>query len=205
EYRHVIDWLVRKPGAFADYRYRQDLFPSSRFRLAYDLLWQQQPERAVKEYLQILYLAARRREAGVEEALRHLLQEGRPFTAAAVEEDLGRRDPSRSVTEVSVAPVDLALYDALLDSKEAEDGAAGGREGSAGAVLEGPASAHLPVELRGPGAAGAAGGAQLRALPAGVGGAGVPGAGAAPDRTVAAGIATAAGEELARPGSEAVA
>ena len=31
-YRHVIDWLVRKPGAFADYRYRADLFPSSRFR-----------------------------------------------------------------------------------------------------------------------------------------------------------------------------
>ncbi len=33
-YRHIIDWLVRKPGAFADYRYRADLFPSSRFRLA---------------------------------------------------------------------------------------------------------------------------------------------------------------------------
>ena len=38
DYRHVIDWLVRKPGAFADYRYRADLFPSSRFRMAYDLL-----------------------------------------------------------------------------------------------------------------------------------------------------------------------
>lgn len=25
-YRHVIDWLVRKPGAFAQYRYRQELF-----------------------------------------------------------------------------------------------------------------------------------------------------------------------------------
>ena len=36
EYRHVIDWLVRKPGAFADYRYREELFPSSRFRLVYD-------------------------------------------------------------------------------------------------------------------------------------------------------------------------
>ena len=57
-YRHVIDWLVRKPGAFADYRYRADLFPSSRFRLAYDVLLMQQPERAAKEYLSILQLAA---------------------------------------------------------------------------------------------------------------------------------------------------
>ncbi len=54
EYRHVIDWLVRKPGAFADYRYRADLFPSSQFRLAYDTLLLQQPARAAKEYLGIL-------------------------------------------------------------------------------------------------------------------------------------------------------
>jgi hypothetical protein len=73
DYRHVIDWLVRKPGAFADYRYRSDLFPSSRFRLAYDVLVQQQPPRAAKEYVQLLYLAARHSEAGVEAALRHLL------------------------------------------------------------------------------------------------------------------------------------
>ncbi len=38
QYRHIIDWLQRKPGAFADYRYRADLFPSSRFRAAYDVL-----------------------------------------------------------------------------------------------------------------------------------------------------------------------
>jgi len=37
-YRHVIDWLVGKPGAFAAYRYRDDLFPSSLIRLAYDQL-----------------------------------------------------------------------------------------------------------------------------------------------------------------------
>jgi len=32
-YRHIIDWLVRKPGAFAGYRYREHLFPTSRFRI----------------------------------------------------------------------------------------------------------------------------------------------------------------------------
>ena len=31
DYRHVIDTLVRKPGAFENYRYRDDLFPTSRF------------------------------------------------------------------------------------------------------------------------------------------------------------------------------
>jgi transposase len=36
-YRHVIDWLVRKPGAFTNYRYKDDLFPTSQFRIAYDL------------------------------------------------------------------------------------------------------------------------------------------------------------------------
>ena len=34
QYRHIIDWLQRKPGAFANYRWRADLFPSSRFRAA---------------------------------------------------------------------------------------------------------------------------------------------------------------------------
>ena len=37
-YRHIIDWLVRKPGAFENYVYREELFPTSRFRMAYDAL-----------------------------------------------------------------------------------------------------------------------------------------------------------------------
>ena len=36
EYRHVIHSLVRKPGAFARYRWRADLFPGVLFRVAYD-------------------------------------------------------------------------------------------------------------------------------------------------------------------------
>jgi len=39
-YRHVIDWLVRKPGAFTNYRYRSDLFPTHQFRMTYDYLQQ---------------------------------------------------------------------------------------------------------------------------------------------------------------------
>ena len=97
-YRHVIDWLVRKPGAFADYRYRADLFPSSRFRLAYDVLLMQQPERAAKEYLSILQLAARESESGVEAALRRLLDEElMPLTVSAVLAELRKNDRARVV------------------------------------------------------------------------------------------------------------
>ena len=37
-YRHVIGHLLRKPGAFANYQYREELFPSVVFRQAYDAL-----------------------------------------------------------------------------------------------------------------------------------------------------------------------
>ena len=36
--RHVIGSLVRKPGAFARYRFREQMFPTMTFRLAYDAL-----------------------------------------------------------------------------------------------------------------------------------------------------------------------
>ena len=59
EYRHIIDWLVRKPGAFTSYRFRQELFPSSCFRQAYDALVACNQATADREYLGILHLAAR--------------------------------------------------------------------------------------------------------------------------------------------------
>jgi len=176
QYRHVIDWLVRKPGAFADYRYREDLFPSSHFRMAYDALRERQPARADKEYLRILYLAARESEVGVEAALVELLNEGGRMDAAAVTARLRQQGQVQQATEVTVAAVDLRLYDALLDGTEAEDGEGQGREGEAGSVSEGTAPASLPEQLRGAGATGSTGGAELRAVPAGSGPTGVPGA-----------------------------
>jgi Mu transposase, C-terminal domain len=202
EYRHVIDWLVRKPGALADYRYRRDLFPSSRFRLAYDVLVQRQPERAAQEYLSILYLAARRSESGVEAALRRLLEAGGAPNAAAVREELNRSDKDSSPMQATVGPVDLASYDALLGGKEADDDERG-CSGDAGGLPEGAAPAGVPVGLRRVGSAGAAGSVQLRAVPVGPGAAGVPGTTRPADGTAAAGLAAAFGEELAGIGPEA--
>jgi hypothetical protein len=51
DYRHIIDWLVRKPGAFDNYRYRDELFPTSRFRMVWDALRELTPARANKRYL----------------------------------------------------------------------------------------------------------------------------------------------------------
>jgi hypothetical protein len=73
QYRHIIDWLVRKPGAFENYRYREDLFPTHRFRMAYDWLTDRQAPGATRQYLRILELAARGSETAVDDALRLLM------------------------------------------------------------------------------------------------------------------------------------
>jgi hypothetical protein len=119
QYRHVIDWLVRKPGAFAQYRYRSDFFPPSRFRLAYDLLVSRQPQQGEREYLRLLQLAARETEAGVDAALRTLLEQEQPLSLAAVQQLLQDRPPLRPATAVRVDAIDLRHYDALLLAPEA--------------------------------------------------------------------------------------
>src|SRR6516225_3987500 len=115
DYRHIIEWLVRKPGAFENYRYKEDLFPTSRFRMAYDALRETAPARAVKEYLKILKLAAEEGETAVGEALRELL-EGKTetvLTAESVSELLRRLDTITPVRVVEVAMPNLASFDAL--------------------------------------------------------------------------------------------
>jgi hypothetical protein len=115
DYRHIIEWLVRKPGAFESYRYQEDLFPTSRFRMAYDALKETMPGRASKEYLKILKLAAEEGEVQVDEALRSLLEgtiETR-ITVEAIGELLVKLDSIAPVTMVEVAAVDLSGFDLL--------------------------------------------------------------------------------------------
>jgi hypothetical protein len=142
-YRHIIDWLVRKPGAFANYVYREELFPTSRFRMAYDALRAAQPERGHKEYLGILYLAARQSETAVDEALRTLLASDRPVTRAAVEELVQRAEEVPAVTEVTVEEVDLLGFDDLLTHKEVWNEFQGGCEGEVDGLLAGTALADV--------------------------------------------------------------
>ena len=115
DYRHIIDWLVRKPGAFANCRYRDDLFPTSRFRMAYDALRGINLYQADREYLKILHLAAMETETGVDDALRLLFASDEPISADAVEEIVrsGRLVPPP--TDVAIPAVDLSEYDTLLE------------------------------------------------------------------------------------------
>ena len=119
QYRHIIDWLVRKPGAFDHYRYREELFPTHRFRMAYDWLKRRHLSRAAKEYLGILHLAARENEAAVDEALRRLIDQEVPISREAVERLLGGAEGlSPLPVQVLIPEVDLAAYDGLLRSSQ---------------------------------------------------------------------------------------
>lgn len=118
QYRHIIDWLVRKPGAFENYRYREELFPTHRFRMAYDWLKQHQPSRSAKEYLEILHVAARRNEAAVDYALRTLIEQEKPISIEAVETIIEALGQIPSPTQITIAEVDLCAYDVLLSMKE---------------------------------------------------------------------------------------
>ena len=113
-YRYIIDSLVRKPGAFENYRYREELFPTSYFRMAYDLLRKQDRLRAHKEYLKILYLAAKESESAVNEALRWLVELEQPITAAVVQEHLSSGLAPLPIAAVSVDEINVAMYDVLL-------------------------------------------------------------------------------------------
>jgi hypothetical protein len=112
DYRHVIWSLVRKPGAFARYRFREELFPSMTFRRAYDALVDARGERADIEYVRILHLAASTMEAPVERALEDLLVAGKTLDYAAVKA-LAAPEPV-AVPEVSIGKVDLAQFDRML-------------------------------------------------------------------------------------------
>jgi hypothetical protein len=119
QYRHVIDWLVRKPGAFENYCYREEMFPTSRFRTAYDVLRERSGPGAARAYLEILQLAAHEGEALVDDILGRLLQHEEDLTAAAVRREVvaGRRVPP--VPEVQVEPVDPSVFDTLYGEAEA--------------------------------------------------------------------------------------
>ncbi len=120
QYRHVIDALIRKPGAFRDYRYVDALFPTDIFRQAFDLLdesvsrWQ-----ADVNYLRILRLAARTMETDVEVALRKIIRAGELPLFERIEARVAPPEPS--VPDLEIPVVELMPYDELLGSATVEE------------------------------------------------------------------------------------
>ena len=213
-YRHIIDSLVRKPGAFANYQYREELFPTSHFRMAYDALCRQHAQKhAAREYLRILQLAARESESAVQEALRAALARGEELSFAAVQAAVQRSQHVPALTEVQVAAPDLREFDSLLDHSYMEVGsheftarqevfvaflddeaAVAATDAAEPAAAEGIPAGPLHAAAVPRGTAGAVPGASPadvpRALPeaGGAGGAGVAGACPVPGGVDAAGV-----------------
>jgi hypothetical protein len=120
-FRHVIDSLVRKPGAFANYRYRQEMFPTTQFRIAYDMLCENHSENvATKKYLQILELAARQSLEAVVDALRLQIASGEAIEVDRITllvQDAASIPP---VTDMEVEPPSLSDFDSLLHTFDKE-------------------------------------------------------------------------------------
>lgn len=120
DYRHIVHSLVRKPGAFRRYVFREALYPTLTFRRAYDALVAEEDARADLEYVRILHLAASDGERAVEAALAALLTEEAVPHYEAVRERVRGVRTGAGVPDVVIGAPDLTRYDRLLGGLAAE-------------------------------------------------------------------------------------
>jgi transposase len=121
DFRHVIEHLLRKPGAFAQYRWRRELFPSMVFQVAHEHLERQMGSAlADREYLKILKLAADQGQAEVEMALELLFSNHRAVINQ--QEVLSQIETMRQLEQEALLHQELkpslAEYDQLLEKSE---------------------------------------------------------------------------------------
>lgn len=111
-FQHVIRSLVRKPGAFTNWKHRDALFPSVIYRRAYDQLVENHGlRRGDRDYLHLLQLAADTSQTEVEETLKKNIND-------TLSLDIVRREmPSRYFVPTDMAPpiVILSDYDDLFE------------------------------------------------------------------------------------------
>jgi len=123
QYRHIIDSLIRKPGAFENYKYKQDMFPTTRFRMVYDgLLKARTTRKAAKEYLSILDLAAKESESLVDDAIRILIHTGSQIIDSRAVKDMFKalqEDNLPINPEIHIQKVNPGIYNELFSNQEA--------------------------------------------------------------------------------------
>jgi hypothetical protein len=210
-YRHIIDSLVRKPGAFANYQYREEMFPTSQFRIAYDVLREAHSEKvADKIYVQILELAARESEEAVIDALRLAIASGETIRVAQIRSMVADAANLPPATDLEVESPDLTDFDSLLHTFDKEslcDDKNDPQESTPVRSQCGPGSAtdrsvsrasttELPGSLPTVGDAGCDGESQPPGLSLGTDDAGVRGTPGRSNSTVDETVETAAGQEL---------
>ena len=123
-YRHVIGSLMRNVGAFARYRFREQILPTTHFRITYDALREWRGERADVEYVRVLHLPATTMEANEDSALPLLLETGQPFDYAEVRDLDDPQAPEAPALVLSGKP-NLKIYDGLFTGRMAGSGVCG--------------------------------------------------------------------------------
>ena len=122
DFRHVIDSLIRKPGAFVNYKYVNHMYPTTRFRIAYDTLRKNTTDAsAVKQYLQLLHAAKHEGLDVVDDVLRWFLSTGQGIQVAAVLDVVASKQQLPAPTDVDVDAPNLSDFDSLLQHKDVYD------------------------------------------------------------------------------------
>jgi transposase len=119
DYRHIIHSLVRKPGAFRRYVFREALFPSLEYRRAYDALAVDGADQADLDYVRILHLAASDGEECVRNVLSTLMAAGLTPTYEAVRAEVRGERVAEDRPYLNITAPDLAVYDRLLGASTA--------------------------------------------------------------------------------------
>jgi transposase len=118
DYRHIIHSLVRKPGAFRRYVFREALFPTLEFRRTYDALVLQGTDQADLQYVRILHLAASDGEEAVRAVLADLLTRGTLPIYELVRAEIRGPRTAYGVPLLDMTAPDLSIYDRLLGSQD---------------------------------------------------------------------------------------
>ncbi len=114
DYRHLVENLKRKPGAFARWVFRDDAFPRTIYRQTWETLSAELPEReACKIIVGLLSLAADGYEAALAAELEQLHARNELPNLEALTQQLAPRQSE--IPSVTVALPALATYDALLE------------------------------------------------------------------------------------------
>ncbi len=122
DFRYVIDSLVKKPNAFAAYRYREHMYPTLEFRKAFDSLVNRFAEpRGIRLYLKLLQAAKQHGLSPLENLLAEINSDSSSLTPATIAATLKALDSTRSGAveiDVHVEAPELNDYDELLEHKE---------------------------------------------------------------------------------------
>lgn len=122
-YRHVIHSLIRKPGAFKNYKFKEAMYPTDNFRLAYDRFISINGERVgCMEYLRTLKLASETMESEVDVALSLMLENSATnFSYKDIETLVNTKSETLASIDMGELVPDLTSYDNLIDKGDEDD------------------------------------------------------------------------------------